>query len=459
MGNSIVRAGKASADKREYNDNVEKAIQNGATRQDATRQELERRGVVFNDNGQPTTGGSSGGGNYVGGSFDDNGKLSLQRFTDGVAVGSGKFSLGDVASLNNLRRVHEGILDFAGRDLSSNTGLLNLSQNCYNARVDQQAFELSQPSQASFYRNRRYAIGNAAAARQFDAIGVSGFNVDLNDDATRARVAGGIAAQTKAELTNIALGIASLPLLAVGGGVLGSLAFRGAQVGIRGVQATSRAVTSFTDDVARLGTVNAIGLRAPTATIYGAEALAGLSEGGIYAASFGTVATSTIRYGDGIVDAVGFGNRISNGTTSLFHTTTSLFHTTTSPIAAQSILDRGIDPNFLNPNSRFGAAFYVAEGPGTNFAELAHDSATPSQILRMNFDSSKASILVLTDPAIARAYNYTGGPISSLTQQIGVDARQQGFDVIRFYSERDSGGINNAVLANFNDLLTPHLVK
>ena len=65
----------------------------------------------------------------------------------------------------------------------------------------------------------------------------------------------------------------------------------------------------------------------------------------------------------------------------------------------------------------------------------------------------------LTDPDTAKAWNYNGGPISSTTQEIGVKASEQGFNVIRYYSERDFGGINNAILDNFDGLLTPQFVS
>jgi len=113
----------------------------------------------------------------------------------------------------------------------------------------------------------------------------------------------------------------------------------------------------------------------------------------------------------------------------------------------------------LNPKSRFGAAFYVAENPGTTLAELAHHGATPTHGIRFDFSASNANILDLTNPAVAKAWNYSGGPISSSTQQIGVNARDRGFNVIRYFSERDVGRINNAVLDDFDDLLIPQFVS
>ena len=67
-------------------------------------------------------------------------------------------------------------------------------------------------------------------------------------------------------------------------------------------------------------------------------------------------------------------------------------------------------------------------------------------------------VLDLTDPNVAAKYGYTGGPITSETQAIGAAARRDGFNVIRFYSERDIGKINNAVLEDFNEILKPQIV-
>ncbi|MCU7647287.1 RES family NAD+ phosphorylase [Pseudomonas aestus] len=118
----------------------------------------------------------------------------------------------------------------------------------------------------------------------------------------------------------------------------------------------------------------------------------------------------------------------------------------------------GIDPKYLNPNSRFGAAFYVGESPSTPLAEMAHHGVKPTHGIRFNVDASKAKVLDLTDPAVAKEWGYNGGPITSKTQQIGMDAKDQGYNVIRFGSERDPGGVNQAVLDNFNEILTPQIV-
>ena len=65
------------------------------------------------------------------------------------------------------------------------------------------------------------------------------------------------------------------------------------------------------------------------------------------------------------------------------------------------------------------------------------------------------NVLDLTDPEIARTWGYNGGPISSETKMIGAQAQNEGFNVIRFPSERANGGVNNAILDNFNEILKP----
>jgi len=137
--------------------------------------------------------------------------------------------------------------------------------------------------------------------------------------------------------------------------------------------------------------------------------------------------------------------------------TDNVWHATTNPGAAHGVLS-GIDPKFLNPNSRFGAAFYVAERPGTTLAELAHHGATPTTGIRFTLDRGAMNTLDLTNPSTAEAWNYGGGPISSTTQAIGQKARAQGFNTIRFYSERAPGSVNLAILDNFNEILKPAMV-
>jgi hypothetical protein len=134
-----------------------------------------------------------------------------------------------------------------------------------------------------------------------------------------------------------------------------------------------------------------------------------------------------------------------------------VFHATTSSNAAQGVLN-GIDPKFLNPNTRFGRAFYTAEKPETALAELAHHGATPTHGIRYSIDVSKVRVLDLTDPHVAAKFGYGGGPITPQTQAIGARALEQGYSVIRFPSLRGEGN-NLAILKDFNTILKPQMVS
>ena len=136
----------------------------------------------------------------------------------------------------------------------------------------------------------------------------------------------------------------------------------------------------------------------------------------------------------------------------------TLYHVTSSPGAAQGVLD-GINPDFLSPNSRFGKAFYAAEQPDTTLAELAHHNVDPSTAIRFSGNSDAMHVLDLTDPDTAAAWNYTGGPITPATQAIGTQASAQGYNAIRFYSERAPGTVNYAILDDYNNILTPVAVS
>ncbi|MDZ7616040.1 MAG: RES family NAD+ phosphorylase [Patescibacteria group bacterium] len=118
---------------------------------------------------------------------------------------------------------------------------------------------------------------------------------------------------------------------------------------------------------------------------------------------------------------------------------------------------KGIDPKYFNPKSRFGKAFYVSEMPDTTLAELYHHASAGTHTIRFTLNSKAARILDLTDPAVAKAWGYSGGPITSTTQALGGRARAAGFNVVRFTSERGRGA-NLAILDDFDDLLAPQMV-
>jgi hypothetical protein len=134
-----------------------------------------------------------------------------------------------------------------------------------------------------------------------------------------------------------------------------------------------------------------------------------------------------------------------------------VFHATTSPEAAQHVLN-GINPKYLNANSRFGKAFYVAEKPDVALAELSHHGLTPTHGIRYSVDSQKLRVLDLTDPSVAAKYGYKGGKNSPNTQALGPRAIQDGYNAIRFASERGDGN-NLAVLKDFNEVLKPEMIS
>lgn len=133
-------------------------------------------------------------------------------------------------------------------------------------------------------------------------------------------------------------------------------------------------------------------------------------------------------------------------------------HVTTNPAATHGILS-GVDPARLNPKSRFGAAFYVAQEPETALAELAHHGVKPVHGIRLDLDSSKMRVLDFTDPHTASNFGYSGGPITGKTQALGDEALKLGYNVIKYPSMRDPGGINYAILDDFNEIVKPVMVS
>jgi len=159
--------------------------------------------------------------------------------------------------------------------------------------------------------------------------------------------------------------------------------------------------------------------------------------------------------GDIVPDTTAIDASISSGNS----LASNVYHVTTNPYAAPSILDNGIDPAFLNPNARFGAAFYVAEQPTAALAELAHYKAEPFMAINFSTNSGAANVLDLTNLDIASAWGYDGGPITPATQSIGSQASAQGYNVIKYYSERAPGMANYAILKNYNEVLTPYAIS
>ncbi len=131
-----------------------------------------------------------------------------------------------------------------------------------------------------------------------------------------------------------------------------------------------------------------------------------------------------------------------------------VYHATSSEAAADSVM-RGINPNVLGGDSRFGPAFHISQYPETAAAELVHHGHTPTHIVRLSFDQRRARVLDLTNPDMVDSLGYRwSGAITPATRNIGDVARSLGYNAIRFPSLRGAGD-NWAVIADFNDLLTP----
>ncbi|HQX06552.1 MAG TPA: DUF637 domain-containing protein [Zoogloea sp.] len=136
----------------------------------------------------------------------------------------------------------------------------------------------------------------------------------------------------------------------------------------------------------------------------------------------------------------------------------NVWHSTEYPSAVKNILEYGIDQNYLNPNSRFGKAFYVAEEPNTSIAEMNHYGVDPSTGIRFSIDPSKVKLLDLTNPDVAMKWGYLGGEKTAQMQQLAGKAKANGYNAIRFVSERASGGVNIAVISEYNDVLKPQMI-
>ncbi len=138
--------------------------------------------------------------------------------------------------------------------------------------------------------------------------------------------------------------------------------------------------------------------------------------------------------------------------------TTSAFYATLNNKSQVSSILNGIDPKYLNPNSRFGKAFYVSEDAETALAEMKHYGIQPTHVIRFLMNHSAMSVLDLTEPDVAAKYDYVGGAISSVTQAIGAAARRDGYNVVHFHSERAAGKSNHAILEDYNQILKPQIV-
>lgn len=117
------------------------------------------------------------------------------------------------------------------------------------------------------------------------------------------------------------------------------------------------------------------------------------------------------------------------------------------------------DPSRLSPDSRFGPALYVGETPSAIMSEMSHYGNDVSNAIRYTINPNAAKVLELTDPEIAKAWGYVGSNSRALAIPIVERAKAEGYNAIRFYSERSAlGEINNAVLCDWNKVLIPQMV-
>jgi len=99
----------------------------------------------------------------------------------------------------------------------------------------------------------------------------------------------------------------------------------------------------------------------------------------------------------------------------------------------------------------------LSEVPDTTLAELAHHNAVGLDTIRYDFDRKAAKILDLTKSHLAKVWGYEGGDITPFTREIGVRARDAGFNAIRYPSERGDGA-NIVIFKDFERLLRPQMI-
>lgn len=133
---------------------------------------------------------------------------------------------------------------------------------------------------------------------------------------------------------------------------------------------------------------------------------------------------------------------------------TYLRHGTDAAGKVQSIVN-GIDPQYLNPNSRFGPGFYVTKHGETALAELTAHNVTGRYMIRFRVNIFGERILNLSDPIIAARWGFEAGVTSTAAcQRIASQALSQGYNVIVFSSYRGAG-LNYVIYSNFDKILVP----
>jgi hypothetical protein len=120
---------------------------------------------------------------------------------------------------------------------------------------------------------------------------------------------------------------------------------------------------------------------------------------------------------------------------------------------AESVYQK-IDTLKFNPNSRFGPAFYTSKEIGTTISELRFHKVNPTHSIQFQLNDKKAIVLDLTQPSIARKWGYVGGDDYTSAKLIAQKAKEIGYNLILYRSERKIGKVNFAIIKDFDKLLT-----
>lgn len=134
----------------------------------------------------------------------------------------------------------------------------------------------------------------------------------------------------------------------------------------------------------------------------------------------------------------------------------SLSHAVSSPGAAQSVAD-GINPDYFNADSRFGAGMYLGDDEATLIAELNHHGNTAQYAVNFDVDLSGQNVLDLTNPTVAEQWGFVPDDSicdTSFCQELARQAQDEGYNVIMAPSYRGSG-TNYIIYSNFEDILSP----
>ena len=135
------------------------------------------------------------------------------------------------------------------------------------------------------------------------------------------------------------------------------------------------------------------------------------------------------------------------------------YHAKSSPKVTKSVLDR-IDPKYFDTDARFGKGFYIAEKGKTAVAEIGHHGTEASHVIRYQVDLSETKVLDLSDPKVANKWNYKRNSSNDYTDSkvLSKQAQEQGYEAIRFPSERGAGN-NLVIFKNFDEILSSQAVS